>query len=116
LNIEALAQKMGIDKRRYKELIELFIESATACTRRLEIYYQQKDLQSIISSAYNLKASSITMGLQDIHILFDALESDAKKGDLAIIPARIADIREAVSHLSTYLNYKRKKGVFHYSR
>jgi HPt (histidine-containing phosphotransfer) domain-containing protein len=93
LDIKSLAEKIGIDKKEYKELIKLFIESVTLCTRRLEIYYQQRDLQSSILSAHSLKGSSIATGLQDIHLLSGALESDAKKGILSSIPERIADIK-----------------------
>jgi len=48
LDIKSLAKNIGMDREDYKELLKLFIESATSNLHRIKESYQQKDFQAIM--------------------------------------------------------------------
>jgi len=105
VDIESLAEEIGLEKGEIIEIIELFVETTSADLDLLEHAIQRKDYQSVKDIAHSIKGVSANFRFTDIQDTAREIEIKAResrlegtKEDLRRIRERVNQIKESVSN------------------
>ncbi len=92
MNLNALAEKIGLEEDEYCELLELFLETGTADVDRLETAFDAGDAQQVARSAHTINGAAGNMGLMNVHEV-------AKRIELAAVESRLDSVSVDVNTL-----------------
>lgn len=81
MDLRELGSKLGVDENEFKELVILFLDSATSDIQKFRSACQKGDGETAEASAHSLKGSSGNLGFLDIHELAKKAETDSKNSD-----------------------------------
>lgn len=87
----ALEQTAG-DEKLLEELMTLFKDSSSGDLEQLRQAIAANDAESVIRAAHSLKGASASLGIEGIRVLAMAMESDARKGSVAVAQEKIGEI------------------------
>ena len=74
------------------DLIDTFIEDATAQIDALRAAAGGDDAEAIVRPAHSLKSNAANVGATDLESLARGLEADGRTGDVADMDARVASV------------------------
>jgi HPt (histidine-containing phosphotransfer) domain-containing protein len=92
LDPEAMARLLEItggDQAFVDELVDTFLEDATAQLEALRAASASRDVGAVVRPAHSLKSNSVNVGATVLAEQGRALEADARDGDVADLEARI---------------------------
>lgn len=94
MDIETMAQKIGLDVESFKELLDLFLETSRSDLAKLHDGLTAGDAQKVAAAAHSIKGASGNMGFSNIYEAARKIESDArtKHLDNTAEDARIIDV------------------------
>ncbi len=82
MDINHLAEKLGLEKEEYVELLELFIATGKSDLEKLQSAVQTKDMENAIQAAHSMKGAAGNLGLLAFYERVKQIEEDARKGIL----------------------------------
>ena len=100
MNLEALAEEIGLEPEEYLEMLEIFLETGDTDLQRLEAAIVAANAEEAHEAAHSLKGSSGSLGLEDIFALARDIDDLAREGALADIGTAIDQLRLAFTLLT----------------
>lgn len=94
----ALEQTAG-DEELLAELLTLFKDSAAADVEQLRQAIVAGDAPGVVRAAHSLKGASASLGLESIHQLALAMESDARGGSIDVAQEKIEEMSELLEQV-----------------
>lgn len=94
----ALEQTAG-DEELLEELMTLFKDSAAADIEQLRQAIIADDAPGVVRAAHSLKGASASLGIESIHHLALAMESDARSGSISVAQGKIEEMGELLEQV-----------------
>ena len=83
MDCKALAQRLGLEKEEYLELLELFVETTGSNLAKLHNGLDACDSRQVLEAAHTIKGSSANLGLTAIAEVAREVEEKARQKSLA---------------------------------
>jgi histidine phosphotransfer protein HptB len=103
VDIEGLAEEIGLERTEIIEIVELFIETTSGDLDTLEHAIQRKDFQTVKDVSHSIKGVSANFRFTDIHETAKGIEMKARenrlegtKEDLRLIREKVNQIKESL--------------------
>ncbi len=98
-----LAENMGIEEERYRELLALFVETCMFDLDGLQSAMVSENLDQASSTLHSLKGAAGCLGLEAIHGIALKIEIDIEDGHMDAISDRVYALREKVEVIQASL-------------
>jgi HPt (histidine-containing phosphotransfer) domain-containing protein len=82
MELEKLAEKLGLDVEDIRELLELYVETATSDLAELKGAIEAKDAQLAHAKAHSIKGASGNLGLDEMYELAKEIDDRARVNSL----------------------------------
>lgn len=82
MNFQNLADNLGLDEAEYRELVDLFMTTATIEFEILNAAIAAQDVDIVIRSAHSIKGASGNLGFTDLYNTATLIENNARSGNL----------------------------------
>jgi len=79
MDVEALAENLGLEKHEYMKLLSLFLETASSDMSKLQSAIEEKDAQKAAVAAHSIKGAAGNLRLIKIHENAKEIEEDARE-------------------------------------
>ena len=79
MDVEVLAENLGLETHEYMELLSLFLKTASSDMSKLQSAIEEKDAQKAAVAAHSIKGAAGNLGLMKIHEGAKAIEEDARE-------------------------------------
>ncbi|MBW2096438.1 MAG: Hpt domain-containing protein [Deltaproteobacteria bacterium] len=89
MNINELAENLGLEPDEYMEILELLVDSGKADIASLEQAIAANDAEGVVKAAHSLKGASANLGLMDLSETARDIEFKGREQDLADIGEKI---------------------------
>jgi HPt (histidine-containing phosphotransfer) domain-containing protein len=99
MDIKALAARIGLDEEDFQELVELFITTTQADIDKIKVGVSQNNPVAAAEASHSIKGASGNLGFDEIFILSQDMEAQAKKGSLDNFEDYIVDLENKVNSL-----------------
>lgn len=103
MDIQTLAEEIGLERAEIMEIVELFVETTCADLNTLEHAVRTKDYQRVKEIAHSIKGVSANFRLTEIHETVKGIEMKARESrlegameDLRLIREKVDQIRETL--------------------
>jgi histidine phosphotransfer protein HptB len=94
MNLQELAENLGLEVEEYKELIELFIDTGSADFQKIQEALAGHNADQVMRSAHTIKGAAGNLGLMEVSAVAKTIEENASKNQLE-------DLGKAVQALKT---------------
>ncbi|MBW2037578.1 MAG: Hpt domain-containing protein [Deltaproteobacteria bacterium] len=82
MDFAKLAEKLGLEKDEFIELVELFLDVSASDLGKLQSAIDERDIQQAVEVAHSLKGASGNLGLDEISRMAKNVEANARQGSL----------------------------------
>jgi len=79
MNIQSLAENLGLEKEEYLELLDLFVDTAASDMTALQSAIGEGNAEKAAGAAHSLKGAAGNLGLMEIHEHAKKMEADARE-------------------------------------
>lgn len=93
MDLKELAERIGLEKNEYRDLLDLFIESAGADLIKLESAIAEGDAARAHEASHSFKGSSGSLGLDRLFDLARAIDDQDRQGHLAGLDEKVRQLR-----------------------
>jgi len=83
MNINELADNLGLEPDEYMEILELLVDSGKADIVSLEQAIAANNAEGVVKAAHSIKGASANMGLMDLSETAREIEFKGREQDLA---------------------------------
>ena len=104
MNIQELAENLGLEKDEYLELLDLFIDTAASDISELQAAIEEENGEKAVGAAHSLKGAAGNLGLLEIHEQAKKIEADARDNcfdDVAGAVPKLRNNLDAIAGLIT---------------
>ncbi len=106
MDLKSIGEDLGLDEAEFLEIVELFIDTATADIDRLKAALSQGDILAINEAAHSLKGSSGNLGFMEIYHHSQEIEEATREEVLTRIGPILAAISKGIETIESALNTK----------
>lgn len=103
MNLNDLADDLGLDMGEFGELAAIFIETTVADLDRMREGTREGDCVIVARAAHSIKGAAGNLGFSSLHDTARGLEMKAKGNDLEGTAAMISDLADELARLSNSL-------------
>ena len=82
MELEKLAERLGLDVEDIRELLELYVETTTSDLAELKEAIEAKDARLVHEKAHSIKGSSGNLGLDEMYELAKEIDDRARGNSL----------------------------------
>ena len=82
MELQKLAERLGLDLEDIRELLELYVETTTSDIAELKGAIEAKDAQLAHAKAHSIKGASGNLGLSEIYELAKGIDDRARANSL----------------------------------
>lgn len=100
MNIQELADNLGLEKNEYLELLDLFIDTAASDVSELESAIGEGNGEKAVGAAHSLKGSAGNLGLMEIHEQARKMEADARDNRLEAVAGAVPTLRNKLDAIA----------------
>jgi HPt (histidine-containing phosphotransfer) domain-containing protein len=104
MNIGKMGKEIGVNKEEFRELLELFLELASADIVRLKEAIQSGSAVQIARIAHTLNGAAGNLGLQKIHEAAKRIETTANLNSLNAVTDDLLSIEKLLVEIRDVLN------------
>jgi HPt (histidine-containing phosphotransfer) domain-containing protein len=101
MDLKAIYERSGLDEAEYIELLHLFVETAGAQLRQLQVALAAGDMEQIRQIAHTLKGSAGNMGLMDMHEAALRIEKDVAGRQIEALPQQAGVLAEELKTIAS---------------
>ena len=99
MDFEGLASRLGIDKKDFMELAELFIETSRSDMDKIRQGMQEKDPLKAASASHSIKGAAGNLGFDNMATLAEKMEFKGKEGSLGGFEEDMAQLENFMTQL-----------------
>ncbi len=103
-DFNALAQRIGLEKDEYLELLELFVDTSGADLDKIESSIEANNPDGASKAAHSLKGSSGSLGLDAISEAARKIEKHAREGSLKRATESVAIIKDRIKAITASMS------------
>ena len=100
MNIQELAENLGLEKEEYLELLDLFIDTADSDINELQSAIGEGNGEKAVGAAHSLKGAAGNLGLMEIHEEAKKMEADARDNHLEAVAGAVPTLRNKLDAIS----------------
>jgi len=104
MNLNELAEKLGLKKDEYIELVELLVETSHTDIAKVESAIREQDSSEAAGALHSIKGAAGNLGLMEIYELAKKGEHAARNLDLQEIPDVVEELKAKLMDLSALSN------------
>ena len=93
MNINELADNLGLEPDEYMEIIELLVDSGKADIASLEQAIAANNAEGVVKAAHSIKGASANMGLMDLSETAREIEFKGREQDLSGMDEKIKNLK-----------------------
>ena len=93
MNINELAENLGLEPDEYMEILELLVDSGKADIASLEQAITVNDAEGVVKAAHSIKGASANLGLMDLSKTAREIEFKGREQDLAGINEKMETLK-----------------------
>jgi len=94
MNIDELADNLGLEKDEYLELIELFIETGMSDINKLRFAVDEVNAENAANALHSIKGAAGNLGLTEIYELAKMVEKTCRDGMLDNVPESVQELEK----------------------
>ena len=83
MNLESLAEELGLENDELLEIAELYVEACASDFDKIQFAMNEKNSQLAAEAAHSIKGASGNLGLTKAHQIAEKMETQARLGSLA---------------------------------
>ena len=99
MELEKLAERLGLDVEDIRELFELYVETTTSDLAELKGAIETKDAQLAHAKAHSIKGASGNLGLDELYNLAKEIDDHARANSLDALEEMIQVLEEKYNNL-----------------
>jgi HPt (histidine-containing phosphotransfer) domain-containing protein len=103
MNIEELAENLGLDEEEFVEILELYVETTSTDLEELKAAIAAKDAESAHKKSHSIKGSSGNMGLTELFEKAKAIDDRARVNSLDGLENMVLEFTAAFEKLKAAL-------------
>ncbi len=100
MELEKLAQRLGLDVEDIEELLELYIETTSSDLAELKGAIEAKDAQIAHTKAHSIKGGSGNLGLENMYELAKEIDDCARVNSLDGLESKFKVLQETFNALA----------------
>ena len=104
MNIDELADNLGLEKDEYLELIELFIETGMSDLNTLQLEIAAGNAENAANAAHSIKGASGNLGLTEIYELAKKVEKTCRDGILDNVSESVQELKRMLDKVKEVLS------------
>ncbi|RLF58652.1 MAG: hypothetical protein DRN37_04755 [Thermoplasmata archaeon] len=93
MNINQLADNLGLEPDEYMEILELLVDSGKADIASLEKAIADSDAEGVVKAAHSLKGASANLGLTDLSEAAKEIEFKGRDGNLTGVEGKMEALK-----------------------
>ena len=101
MNLESLAQELGLENDEFLEVAELYVEVCASDVRRLQTAIDNDNASLAAEAAHSIKGASGNLGFTRAQAAAEKIESQARQGCLSGIAATAEELRKELDQVKT---------------
>ena len=82
MNLEELAENLGLEKACFLELVELYLETCASDFSKLQSSIDERNLQKVAEVAHSIKGASVNLGFMGAHEAANKIEEKTSSNSL----------------------------------
>ncbi len=94
MNLKELAENIGLEEDEFRELVELFVETAGSDFERLKTAFDEGDAEKVARVAHTINGASGNLGITNIHEVAKRIELAAGNKELDVVSDDVAHLAE----------------------
>ena len=102
MNIDELADNLGLEKDEYLELIELFIETGMSDINKLRFAIDEVNAENAADAAHSIKGAAGNLGLTEIYELAKKVEKTCRDGIPDNVPESVQELEKMLDYLRSH--------------
>ncbi|MCK4830569.1 Hpt domain-containing protein [bacterium] len=102
MNIDELADNLGLEKDEYLELIELFIETGMSDINKLRFAVDEVNAENAADAAHSIKGAAGNLRLTEIYELAKMVEKTCRDGILDNVPESVQELEKRLDYLRSH--------------
>ena len=102
MDMQELADHLGLEEEEFIVLIELFLETSVSDLSKMEEGLDQGDMGRIVEAAHSIRGASGNLGFAKIHQMANGVEMKARENSPDGLPEALREIREALDEVSEH--------------
>ena len=99
MELEKLAEKLGLDVEDIRELLELYVETTYSDLAQLKEAIKAKDAQLAHAKAHSIKGASGNLGLDEMYELAKEIDNQARANSLDRLDDMVQVLQEKFNSL-----------------
>jgi|SRR3974390_1871656 len=103
LDIQKAAERLGLEKDEYIDILKLFIEISRTDLEKMESALERKDMRAVFETCHSLKGAAINLCFEDIAEIARDLELNARKNILDGADEGCHELKTKIERLSGIL-------------
>jgi len=104
MDIKALAENLGLEESEYREMLEIFFESAEQDLAKIEAALNDGNAEQTHEASHSLKGSSGSLGLTALFDLAQEIDDTARQGKLDGLREKTEQLRSGLEALKQGLS------------
>jgi len=100
MDINELAENLGLEKEEYIELVELLIETSKADIAAAETAFREQDSDGAANAFHSIKGAAGNLGLTEIFEIAKQGEMTARGQDMNQLPGAVQLLKDKLASLS----------------
>ena len=99
MNLKELAENVGLEEDEFRELVELFVETAGLDIERLKTALDDGDAEKVARAAHTINGASGNLGITNIHEVAKRIELAAGNKELYAISNDVSHLKELIDEV-----------------
>ncbi len=104
MDFQKLADDLGFELAEFKELAELFVDTAMADLTQATTAIHAKDTETAAKAIHSIKGASGNLGFMDIHETTKRIEADIRNNRLDAVTMPLDQVKEQIQAIAAALN------------
>jgi HPt (histidine-containing phosphotransfer) domain-containing protein len=101
MNVEELAENLGLEEEEFLELIDLFIETSMSDLKDLQSAIESGKAENAVKAAHSIKGAAANLGLSEISEVAKKIEENACNGQLEGATKYALELQEQLDVVAT---------------
>ena len=103
MNLENLAQELGLEKDEFLEVADLYIEACASDIHKLQTAIADKNARLAAEAAHSIKGASGNLGFTKAQATAEKIEVQARQGRLSGIAATAEALKKELDQVKTFI-------------
>lgn len=108
MNLNKLAENLGIEEDEFSELVGLFLETSASDLSKLQSATAGRDGQKAADAAHSIKGAAVNLGLTEIYDMAKQMETDARENRLTEVTEGIGALKQQLDCIAKSLAGRRQ--------